>query len=316
MKRKLCYMFLAAEGICCLALYTVRSAFAAWFTAAMAFPFEQIGLLLRKLSLSGNGGNAAAIVLYLLLSLLPVLFLPFLHRKRRLCPEDGLLVLSSAVLLVSLYLMVNPSLLNVWLGETGPAMGKAMLGGAVYALFSTYAVLRLLRLFSAADASRLRRYGKVLLWVLIAVFVFLAFGPSFGALLDSFEHLRAGNTDGGLGLTYAFLVLQYLVDALPYVLDVWVAFSGLDLLEEAPYSERAVNAAEQLARRCGRALAWTVLSNCGFNLLQLLAARRLRVISGTVQLPVFSVAFVLAALLLARLFRENKRLKDDNDLFV
>ncbi len=316
MRQKLSYMFLAAEGVCCLALYAARSAFASWFTAAMAFPFEQIGLLLRQLSLSGRGGNAAAVVLYLLLGLLPALALPILRRKRKLKPEDSLLAVTSATLLVVLYLLVNPGLLGTWLGETGPVMGKAMLGGAVYGLLCAYAVLRILRLLSAADVPHLRRYGRALLWILNALFVYLAFGASFGTLLDSFEKLRTGNTGGGLGLTCVFLVLQYLVDALPYVLDVWVAFSALDLLTGELYSEPAVKAAETLARRCGRALTWTVLSNGCFNLLQLLFARKLRVISGTVQLPVLSVAFVLAALLLARLLRENKRLKDDNDLFV
>ena len=75
-------------------------------------------------------------------------------------------------------------------------------------------------------------------------------------------------------------------------------------------------AAELLARRSGAMLAVVVLTKGGFNLLQLLLAARLRQLSSVVLIPVFDVAFALAMLLLARLMRENKQLKDDNDLFV
>jgi hypothetical protein len=40
------------------------------------------------------------------------------------------------------------------------------------------------------------------------------------------------------------------------------------------------------------------------------------VINGTVQIPVLTIAFVLAVLLLSRFIAENKRLKDDNDMFI
>lgn len=316
MKRKALLVLLGVEGALCLVLYGARAASAAWLTTVLAFPFEQAGLMLRWLSLSGTGGNAAAIVLYVLLSLLPVLTLLPALRRRRPLPEDGVLGMVSLLLFGVLYLMVNPSQLERWLGGAGTRMGKALLGGTVYALLCAYLVFRLLRLLFSADAPGLRRCGTALLWALALILVYAAFGACFGSFLEQLQEVREGNTGGGLGWTYVFLALGLLVEAIPYVLDVWALLAALDLLAAERYSEAMAGAADRLARRCAVSLAVTVGCNGIFNLAQLLWARSLRTVSGFVTLPVQSMVLVLAALLLARLLRENKRLKEDNDLFV
>jgi hypothetical protein len=122
-----------------------------------------------------------------------------------------------------------------------------------------------------------------------------------------------------LGATYVFLGLQFAVDALPYLLDVLVVLAAVRLLEELSsdrYSPQSVKAAGELSRLCGKALAATVLSGIAFNLLQLLFAKELMVINTTLQIPVFSIAFVLGVLLVTRFIAENKQLKDTNDLFI
>ena len=87
-------------------------------------------------------------------------------------------------------------------------------------------------------------------------------------------------------------------------------------LDRDRYSQAAVAAAEGLSRLCVRALAVTVGANLTFQLLQLACARWLRSLNTQVSFPLLSMAFVLGALLLSRLIREGKQLKDDNDLFV
>lgn len=66
----------------------------------------------------------------------------------------------------------------------------------------------------------------------------------------------------------------------------------------------------------GAALMAVTVSNVGFNLLQLLIADRLRVINGTVQIPLLSIVLVMAALLAAQFVKDGKELKDDNDMFI
>ncbi len=322
MKRKTFCILLGCEAVLCMLLYIVRDSLPGIFTTIIAFPFEQIGMVLRKLSLSGSIGNILSIVAYLAISLVPMFALLIFNKRRKLQLEDSLLVVLSAILFLVIYLMINPGRIGDIMGSAGGlVVVKALLGGIVYSVLFGYLILRILRFFFVADANRLQKYLTVLLYVLNILFIYLIFGAGFGNLLNSIDALRVGNTgaEQSLGMSYVFLVLQYIVNALPIVLNVLVVFAGVNLLNELAsdrYSETTVVTAITLSRLCGLALIITVISNIGFNLLQLVFVKGLRVVNGIVQIPLLSIAFVLAALLLAQYIRDNKQLKDDNDMFI
>lgn len=326
MKRNRSIALLALEAALCVAFCLAKASLslADAFAVAIAFPFEQIGAGLRALSLSGRFGNTAALLIYLALGTLPAGFLFYAARKRRLRAEDGLLVLLSALLFAVLYLMANPGKINALFSlptDSGLAVGKAVLGAAVYSVLAGYAILRVLRLSFESDTNRLYRLLRALLTLLNALFVWAIFGVGFGNLLDAFSSLRAANagTEAGLGMTYAFAVLKFLADAAPYALDIATIFIIMKLLYEMAadrYSEAAVAAAQKLSVWCAKALVAIVLTNIGFNVLQLAFAGALRNIDSTLNLPVISILFVLAALLFARIAAENQALKQDSDLII
>lgn len=322
MKRNLFIGVLSAEALLCALFCVVRASASGVFTAVMAFPLEQIGLGLRALSLPGGPGNAAAIAIYIVLCLLPAAALLVLRRKRKLCAEDGLAVLLSAVLFAVLYMMTNPGEIGALTnGAVSQPIGKAILGGMTYSVIFGYFILRVLRLFHNGGTPKLVRYMSVMLVLINVLFVYMIFGACFNGLLDSIASLRAGNAGNEhlLGASYVFLVLQFIVDALPYAFNVMIIFAALRLLEEMRenrYSDGTVAAAGRVSSLCAAALVTTVLADIIFNLLQLAFAKSLHVINGSLQIPVFSIAFVLAALLFTRLITENKQLKDDNDLFI
>lgn len=321
MKRKLLFI-LALEAIACLALYLARTSWPELVTSVLAFPFEQIGYGLRSLSLSGAVGNGFAVALYVILSLLPAAACLALLRRRHFQLEDALLPLASVVLFIVLYCMINPSVLGAYFGrpEAQP-LAKAIMGGSVYAVLAGYLLLRVRRHLFAADLKKMRTYLSALLVILSVVLVYLVFGAGFGGLLDDFAALYAGNTQAtsARSLSAVFLVLGWLADSLPYLLDIMIIFAALALLRalvDDRYADAALAAASRLAHLCGVSLVATILTNVGFNLLNLLFIKRLLVVDHVVQIPLFSILFTLAALLLAQFIRENKRLKDDNDLFI
>ena len=80
--------------------------------------------------------------------------------------------------------------------------------------------------------------------------------------------------------------------------------------------KEAAAKAEALSAFAALSLKITVVVSLVFNLLQLMFIRRLLVVDVSVNLPIVSLAFMLALALLSRLVRENKALKDDNDLFI
>lgn len=322
MQRKLLFFVLSIEAVACLLLVTLRVAMTGAFTTIMAFPFEQIGLTLRMLSLSGTTGNIVAIALYMLLCLVPC-FILLIRKKRGLHLEDGLLGLLSASLFAALYLMINPGLIASILNSGNPGLPvmKSILGGTVYSILCAYIILRVLRLFFTNGIEKLQSYMSVLLCLLNILFVYLIFGAGVTSLLDSFTTLQSGNVGNEhlLGVSYVFLVLQFIVDSLPFALNILVVFAGLTLLHEMMtnrYSEASVIAAEKLSRFCGIVLSITVLTTVAFNILQLLFAKALLILNNSIQIPLFSIVFVLATLLLSRFVAENKALKDDNNSII
>ena len=320
------YKLLALEACLCLAFYLFRSALPNLFSVMMAFPFEPIGALLRTLSLSGTIGNILAILIYLLIGLLPVGVLLRIRKRRKFCGEDLLLAILSPILWLTMYLMINPGLMGQWMGAVfgmsgGLIVGKALLGGAVCSGILSYAVLRYLRRTDAADTKTLQGYLRGILYLTAVILVFAIFQSGLGGFLDTRETIAAANsgTESGLTMTYVFLALRYVVAVIPLLADILVvtgALGLLDALSQQGYSEVSVAAAGKLARVCKQALAVTVLSNTVFNLVQLLCARFLRDVHGTVEIPVLSIAFVLGALLLARMIRDSKELQEDNDMFI
>ena len=315
MKRKLLYGCLAFEAVLCVLMAVCRSWVPELFSEGIAFPLEQIGYGLRQLSLSGSAGNAVAIGLYVVLSLVPLVFLI----GRKLHWEDSLLASMSALLFLSLYCMINPGLLSQWAGNPlGVVFEKAILGAFFYALVVGYVVLRLLRSFFAAEQEKLTLYLHVLLGGLSVLLVYAAFGSGFAGLLDSIAVLQAGNVGNEhlLGGTYVFLSLQYAADVLPYLLDLVIVYAVGVLLDSERYSENAILAAEKLARLCRLSLIIMVVSNLAYHGLQLLFVKSLMQTNSVVQLPLFSLLFVLAVLLVTKLLGDNKQLKEDNDLFI
>ncbi len=321
MKNKIWYVIIGIEAALCVVFCVTQVSYAEAFSAAMAFPFEQIGMGLRALSLSGTVGNIFAIIIYVALGLAPIFVLLGLKLKGKMRGEDALLVLLSGSLFAVLYLMVNPGDIKMFGGAAGLGVGKAVLGATVYSVLCGYIVLRVLRLFFGSGTEKLQKYLHVMMYLINIIFVYAIFGAGFGALLESFKSLLAGNhgNEQALGTSYVFLVLQYIVNVIPYVMDIVIVYAAGRLVTEMQtdrYSAAAVASAGRLSNCCKIALIVTILTQIAFNLLQLLFAKYLNVLNSQIQLPVLSVVFVLVILLISRFLAESKQLKDENDMYI
>lgn len=315
MKHRRFAIVLILEAIFCTAFSLFENMVPDMFSTFMAFPFEQIAYGLRLLSLSGSAGNAIAIILYIVVSLIPLLFL--LRKNRHW--EDLFLVLLSIQLFLSLYCMINPGLISRQLiVPLGAQFEKVMLGSMFYSFLTAYLVLRFVRSFFLADRIKLVKYLNVLLWGLCFVLIYTVFSAGLSGLLQSFTALRESNKGNEhlLGISYIFLTLRYLLDALPYLLDILIVFAVQDLIRAEQNSEGAVCAANKLSKYCGVSLILIVVSTTIYHILQLLFLKQIHQSSVTVELPLFSLLFVLAVLWMAQYVKENKKLKDDNDLFI
>ena len=325
MKKRGMPLILTAEAAACVVFCFLRTSFFGGFTSLAAFPFEQAGYVLRQMSLSGTAGNAAAIVLYLTLGLLPCLAWLLLKKQGRLLAVDHLLPALSVLLLAVIYYMVNPGLIV----SAVPGTGKWLLGCTFYSALSGYLVIRVLAVCRRARPETLESVLQGLLGFLKMVFVYLIFGQNLDRLLNSLRDM--GNVSGGLyadgaaqgaqsvGLTCLFFGLGYLVDVLPYVLDLGIVFWAgrlLAALKADRWGDAAAELADRLAGFCAKALGITAGADVMFNVLQVLFGAGLYRMDLVIHVPVLSILFVLAALLSARYIREAQKLKKEHDLII
>ncbi len=325
MKRRGMTLILTVEAAACVVFCFLRTSFFGGFTSLAAFPFEQAGYVLRQMSLSGTAGNAAAIVLYLTLGLLPCLAWLLLKKQGRLLAVDHLLPALSVLLLAVIYYMVNPG----FIVSAVPGTGKWLLGCTFYSALSGYLVIRVLAVCRRARLETLESVLQGLLGFLNMVFVYLIFGQNLDRLLNSLRDM--GNVSSGLyavgaaqgaqsvGLTCLFFGLGYLVDVLPYVFDLGIVFLAgrlLAALKADRWGDAAAELADRLAGFCAKALGITAGADVMFNVLQVLFGAGLYRMDLVIHVPVLSILFVLAALLSARYIREAQKLKKEHDLII
>ena len=295
-----------------------------------SFPFEQIGRGLRQMSLSGAVGNVVAIVLYVIISLVPCAIFLWLKRKGKNCKADFMLLVISADLFFMIYYMINPGLFI----SDGLTVGQEMLGCTFYSLVIGYFVLRVLAKSAKADTKALQTGLRILLYVVMLFLACVVVAELAFNLPTNIKALKGANTavagdglwgdfgyteEGSLTVTYVFVVLQSIVNALPCVLDILVlivvAKALKELIEDA-YSDAAVLAVQKIAATCSKVLAVIVLAGMSFNVLQILFRNSLYKVNITTSIPLTSVLLIIAALVAARYVSENQKLKQDNDLFI
>ena len=315
MKRTVFYSLLGVLAVlsCLFALFHPGSEFIA---GMLSFPFAQISDLLRWLSLSGTFGNLVSWLMYLLLGLAP---LCLLYIRRPLTVKKAFMpILMSFVLLYVLYAGINPMAPALLLGAPGGLLVyRAELGATVYITALTWLILRWLD-----QVVRFRKRGLylsllALLQLFAAGLVVVAFGSCTSQALSDIQAVQAGNGMHGLLPTYIIMVFGSLVQALPMVLNVITVISAIDLVEALrDKSPMAGFYAHRLSRWCTGALALSLCASVLYHVCQMVLMPWLVHSATTVDLPVVSLVFVVLCMVVARLVEENKRLQDEQDLFI
>lgn len=322
MKRSRLLLVLAFEALICIAFSIWSGGQKDLLFSVMAFPFVQIGAILRKISLSGTTGNIISIVLYSVFCLLPSVYVMIRVRRKAARREDGLLLLLSIVLFAVIYMMINPADITRHFGSPELIdVNKAFLGLVIYGIIAGYLVLRALWLFSNSETGYMLRYLKILLRIVCIVLVYGIFGVGLKSLSGSFKDFAAANTDSGqaLYLSYVFIILQHLIDILPYALNIVIIFSGLNLIDELiidPYSMKVTLTAQKTGGICRISVIVIMLSQIALNILQLMLGAYIRSIHYTFNVPLLSIAFMLSVMLLTRYFIQGRELKHDVDSII
>lgn len=317
MKKRLAYIIAAIYAAACAAAALMGIGERITGDAA-AFPFEQLGSALRRMSLSGSGGNAAAIIIYIIFCSIPLIAALIKLLRRSFRSGDILLPVMSLCMFYVTYKMINPDTVESW-GGGFVSVSRTALAWSCWSILIAWLTLGFVADFGQAGKSRRNAY--ILLWLLSACFITAGAGLNLSELLQSMKSVQAGNTArvDSLGMSYFVLILQYINDALPNMLSAFIALKAAELVGTAArdrFSAETVGSANRFGAVCAGSLKLIVIVGLIVNLFQIWQMEDLALVSVELSIPLAEIVFVMAAMMLARILQEGKTIRDDNDLFI
>lgn len=289
----------------------------------ITFPWEQLGTALRRLSLSGSAGNAAAWSLFFIIGAIPLAAAAILYIRHRSCKADILLAALSMMLYISIWFYTNPSYMNLYLSPLpmGPFSGY-LPGAVLYSLLLTWILLRCIIRYEKTEYRKLMSGLRFLLYFYILILAIEALWQDGAEFMASCLALGENNTAASsleLNISTFFLILQALIGLLPKMAELTLLIMGAGFLhsfERSAFGADTYAKLEKLRITSGRLLMLLLISNVSISLLQLLFARFLLSSSHIITFPLAEIIVVLGIRMLSLLYLKGKQLKEDNDMFI
>lgn len=280
------------------------------------FPFEQIGQMLRLISSYGIAGNTVATVILTLLSSLPLIpFLKHIKDKSKNL-ENFILLLLCPVTAIVLYYMANYSAMfnlpHVTSEEAADVMGN-VLACTLWSGILAYFTAVIIRHFTSYNKDKIIKHTQFLSYILCGIFVFIICTV---CLPNYLYELSGGISTVAERIS---VKLSFWLSVLSYILDIAVLLSAHELTDAFIKSKSltvlSVKASD-LAKKSSWSLVIVTVGSFIKNIIQIVCIDELSNVHTTLSIPLFNFGFLFVTLLLSKLILENKRLKEDNDLFV
>nr|WP_296481358.1 hypothetical protein [uncultured Acetatifactor sp.] len=289
----------------------------------ITFPWEQLGALLRGLSLSGFAGNITAWILFLIIGALPLVICAVLAARHRLRQADILLPVLTIVLYVALWFFTNPTYMDLYLSPI-PMEGfsKYSLAAAIICTFLTWILLRFLHNEEKPERRRLLIGLQMLLSVYALVLTAGSLWQSSIEFIAARQELEEMNTAADrmqLNVSTIFLTLQALTELFPSIAEALLLIMAaffIGSFAKTPFGAGTLSRLEKLKKTSGQILVLILLTNLGFTLLQLLFSGYILNSSYRLLFPLTEIIVVLGIRMLSLLYLDGKRLKEDNDMII
>ncbi len=285
----------------------------------LVLPFDLAGRGLRQLSLSSGIGNVIAIVLYLVISLIPIGYYIWMKiKKRQGRIVDVLLFVMSGYLLFALYYFVNPQHIEALFyleisTKDKLLVGKFVLSMLFYALLFAYVVIRWMdKIKEDTDYKQdLQRNVKAVLLCVVYGYTAAIATEVMVTVLDLIKNRQ----NGLLGFNLA----KEAGELLPQIVVIVVLVKAVQLFEQLEitrYSHLTVKRAKELSKY-SRISVYISITSCIFvNVLQLLFAKNLMNVNFVVTFPILQVITALGSMLLANYFKDTIELYEENQSII
>ena len=313
MKHRKLVLILLVETVILGALTVVTVFVPSFISSMIAFPFEQIAIAVSVIAGTGVVGNGLAAMIFASISLIPLFVLFQYPRGKETRPERFALIALAAVLLPSLYGMINPGAFRSGIpGDIDDfiRMIRAVFGITIWSVLILYIILRMIRLFRSGTRTQLFHYLRQLLCVLCIYFIFQCAVEIIPVFME-IRTVSAGAAD------VFYLLLSTAAAVIPAFFQIRVCLCILVLLDCMDGERKDLSSASV---RLTRLSCITVIVTSGLSALkyifQLLFMPYLSRIIAYTEIPVVSLFVVILILLFSRLLIENRHLRDDNSLII
>lgn len=316
-----------AEGILAFGL-AILMYYAVGLTNSMfllTVPFDCIANGLRWLSLYSPAGNLAAILLYTLLSLLPMVYLCAGWKKAGLNKTDILLPVISLYSFYLLYEFINPGLMlkrlpKLLAGTDGLPMVKMSFAIIFYVLVIAYFMFRMMQhLKSNNEKNRLCHLCNQLQKILIIISVLYTFYLGYFMTFMMFQDFNQSIEQNSSSVNMFFVVLTYILNGLPIILSIATLVSGIGLLKAMALSHlqaEEIQAASHMGAISKYTVYVTVICNITLNVLQFIFSRQLNDTSYVIKISFIPLIIAFSAVILSGYFKEAKDLHEDNEMII
>ena len=283
-------------------------------------PFDWIGKGLRYLSLNSTIGNVAAIIIYLLICMLPTIYVLYRKRKQVWKVEDILFLVSTLLLFYILYMFINPGEIYQKMAEIFQAdynSLRVMKIGYVLFLYSilfAWMLLKAIRFLSddhqKSWKDHLYHGMKILLCITISYYtIWISYVKIFEILQKMGNGVKEISRDAWL---------KTLLPILPVCLMIFLLISMINVVKamQQQSEEAQIIEISNLASTAKVVAVVTVIVDLVMNFYQFLASTQLQDVNFTLNLSVEPVMIAFGALIFHEYFKRTKQLKEENDQFI
>lgn len=315
----------AYTGTALACILIMLTSFSLDVTHITTFPYGIIGTILRELSLIGGGGNVIAWSIYFGISLLPFGIWLFLKRKGKTIPMAWILPVFSVLLFGILYATINPAILYRITGISTAMMPGIMLLSYFSIVLNSFLmmciVIGMIKRCGSDTIGQLIYKLKIFFCLVGLILTVMIFGGAFAEFYGMAKKAVLENTYWGVPKLETFLylleefALNYLYLIFGLILTVLV-IRLLEVMEREPYGEEVVNAAKRLAKYGSQFLMVMLFLNFLNGLIKLFTLSWNYEISLSLGIPLMYFGCSIILILISRNICENRKLKQEHDLFI
>ncbi|MBE5958743.1 MAG: hypothetical protein E7254_07780 [Lachnospiraceae bacterium] len=284
-------------------------------------PVNGLIKLLRNMSLSGDVGNFIAIAIYVVIGLIPIAVMTFLIAKKKMGIEDCLLIVISVMTFATVYWGINPSMMPDISKVNDVATELSVFVTTLISMIFAYCIIKIVRMIDGVKGDKIYSVLRGSCVAVMVIAVFEIFGMNLLQLLKLFFEQKSHslNSPQEVITTRSFLIMRYIVQQISYIYLIVIAkigWSVIPKMRESVANKEVVAHLMKLTAVNRTYLIFAVLAQVAFNLTQLTAGKNNNIMDIQATFPIGTIILASILMILARLIKENTKLKKENELFI